>query len=163
IGLSLVQELVKLHGGTITAESAVNHGTRFRVRVPLGSSHLPQHQLLGGGETTAHETSASPYVAEALSWLSTGPPDIEEAISHDLEEDLQPAPAGSKRVLLVDDNADMRRYLQRLLHRHFQVITAENGKRALEQALKDPPDLVLTDIMMPEMDGFELLAALRKN
>jgi signal transduction histidine kinase len=72
-------------------------------------------------------------------------------------------PAGSKRVLLVDDNSDMREYLRRLLSDSYQVTTAGNGRTALDHALKDPPDLVLTDIMMPEMDGFELLAALRQD
>ena len=64
-------------------------------------------------------------------------------------------------VLLADDNADMRGYVQRLLKEHFHVVSAENGKSALEKALLKRPDLVLTDVMMPEMDGFQLLAALR--
>ena len=66
-------------------------------------------------------------------------------------------------ILLVDDNADMRQYVGGLLSRHFQVVTAENGKVALEQAIHLRPDLVLTDVMMPEMDGFALLSALRQH
>jgi signal transduction histidine kinase len=164
IGLSLVQELVKLHGGSISVESAVNEGTSFRVRIPLGSLHLPQLQVSNGTETLAHGASTSPYVTEALSWLSTTSSGDETAeISQELPQAQRTKSASSKRILLVDDNADMREYVQRLLSPHFQVTGANNGRTALDHALKDPPDLVLTDIMMPEMDGFELLAALRKN
>jgi len=164
IGLALVQELVKLHGGSITAESTLGKGATFRVRLPFGCSHLPQHQVSGAITTPAHAAISSPYVAEALSWLSAQPPDSENtAIPHELPQAAKTQPASSKRVLLVDDNADMREYLRRLLSDRYQVTTAGNGRTALDHALKDPPDLVLTDIMMPEMDGFELLAALRQN
>jgi signal transduction histidine kinase len=163
IGLSLVQELVKLHSGTITAESTVEKGTTFRVRVPFGCDHLPQPQVAGGIETPARGTSASPYVAEALSWLGTQSSDTgEAAIARELPQ-AGVKPASSKLVLIVDDNPDMREYLQRLLSARYEVVGAENGSKALDHAMKDPPDLILTDIMMPEMDGFELLAALRKN
>lgn len=164
IGLALVQEIVKLHGGTITAESKLGKGSTFRVRIPFGCKHLPQDQVSGAITAAAHAAGSSPFVAEALSWLSNQPPDSEVAlISHELPQAATMRPASSRRILLVDDNSDMREYVRRLLSDSYQVTTASNGRAALNHALKDPPDLVLTDIMMPEMDGFELLAALRQN
>src|SRR5581483_2941642 len=68
-----------------------------------------------------------------------------------------------RQVLLADDNRDMREYVQRLLAPQYNVTAVENGKVALQHAFAKPPDLVLTDVMMPEMDGFQLLAALRDN
>lgn len=164
IGLSLVQELVKLHGGAITVESTLNQGTIFKVQIPFGSSHLPQDQVSSAVETSPRGAAPSPYVEEALSWLRSRSSDVRnEEVPHDLPQVPDAGPASSKRVLLVDDNRDMNQYLQRLLQGRFEVMSANNGKEALELALRNPPDLVLTDILMPEMDGFELLAALRKN
>jgi len=161
IGLSLVQELVKLHGGSIAVESELNRGTAFRVWLPYGSEHLPQQQLSGHQSIGAQSGVAAPYVAEALSWVGIEPRDDEaEAVSSGavLASDEQ-----VQNVLLVDDNNDMREYVGRLLRRRFRVTTAQNGKEALEMARMSAPDLVLTDVMMPEMNGFELLAELRKS
>jgi signal transduction histidine kinase len=164
IGLALVQELVKFHGGTIAVESTLNEGTVFRVRVPFGCEHLPQDQVSAAAETPARGAAPSSYVAEALSWFDSRSSSREAVeIPHELERIPEGKSRSLQRVLLVDDNRDMRQYLQRLLSGRYEVITAGNGRLALDVALKDPPDLVLTDIMMPEMDGFELLAALRNN
>lgn len=162
IGLALVQELVKLHGGMISVESTVDKGTTFRLSVPFGSKHLPQQQVAMGGEPSVHGTGAAPYLAEALSWLGKQPDSVDAAIAHEVLPPASPA-TSSQRVLLVDDNRDMREYIERLLSAHYQVISAGDGRSALEHAFTTPPDLVLTDVMMPEMNGFELLAALRKN
>lgn len=166
IGLALVQELVKLHGGTISVESQLEKGTTFRLRLPYGCKHLPQDCVSEAVAAHAHGATAAPYLAEALSWLHTQTADgANEEFLHELP-DAQiegPAKRAAERVLLVDDNRDMREYVQRLLSDHFEVISADNGRSALDCALKTRPDLVLTDVMMPEMDGFELLAALRNN
>ncbi|HEY6350077.1 MAG TPA: ATP-binding protein [Candidatus Angelobacter sp.] len=164
IGLALVQELVKLHSGTISVQSAVGKGTTFRLSVPYGRKHLPQDYVSAADTEPAHGAMAAPYVAEALSWLGTpSEPGGETQFYRELTDapSAVPATAPQGRVLLVDDNRDMRDYLQRLLSSRFQVITAANGRAALEHTRTNPPDLVLTDVMMPEMDGFELLAALR--
>src|SRR5581483_2274486 len=105
-----------------------------------------------------------PYLAEALSWLKSAAPDDE--ISRDVLDDMPlpiAVPASRDRVLLADDNRDMRDYVERLLSHYCRVITADNGRLALQKALADPPDLVLSDVMMPEMTGFDLLAALRSH
>jgi signal transduction histidine kinase len=164
IGLALVQELVRLHGGQISVESEIGKGSAFTVSLPLGSSHLSTERVMAASPAKADVHVTGPYLAEALSWLKRGSVSGEE-ISHELLDHVSAASEDSRwgRVLLVDDNRDMREYVERLLSRHCEVRTAENGKAAMDLALQDPPELVLTDVMMPEMDGFDLLTALRQN
>jgi len=151
IGLALTHELVRLHGGTITVDSEVERGTRFTVRIPTGREHLPHDRVPGSALVVAVQTP-SLYVDEALRWI----PDV--AAAH------EPPAARSRvvgeRVLVVDDNADMRDYLRQLL-REWDVTVASNGVDALEQAQASPPQLIVTDVMMPGLDGFGLLQELR--
>jgi PAS domain S-box-containing protein len=161
IGLALVHELVKFHSGSIQVESELGKGSTFKVTLPFGTAHLPPERI----STNENEPkpTRSAYVAEALSWLGDG----SAGKLTDFQDDLIEAPRSttsntSARILLAEDNRDMRDYVRRLLGGRYEVITAQNGKVALEYARKSPPDLVLTDIMMPEMDGFQLLAALRE-
>jgi len=169
IGLSLVQELVKLHGGSITVESEVGRGTTFSVRVPLGSQHLP-HDQLGSSRRAAQPTAgASPFVEEALRWL----PDADQQPATGLEllrlqdevsgaaTSLQQAGDDRPLVLVADDNADMRQYIVRLLGEHYRTEAVLDGEAALAAARARMPDLILTDVMMPRLDGFGLLQALR--
>lgn len=106
---------------------------------------------------------AAAYVGEALQWL----PSSRDDASRQREEELQYAAEmralrpDAHRILVADDNADLRAYLQRLLSPHYAVTTAVDGIDALHKAFAAPPDLVLTDVMMPELDGFGLLARLR--
>lgn len=167
IGLALANELVKMHGGEIRVQSTVNEGSLFTVSIPYGTAHLPASRVKSGGDVTGAGAGRAAYVHEALSWLSG------ESITPGSFDDLggpdfgQPAnEADSSKgghVLLVDDNADMLEYVRQLLSGRFQVTTARNGRVALEMARKDVPELVLSDVMMPEMDGFELLHELRRN
>jgi signal transduction histidine kinase len=166
IGLSLVQELVKLHGGTVEVSSVEGEGSCFRVFIPTGCAHLPAQQIGATRTLTSTATGAALYVEEALRWLTEE--DEIEASKHQPVRKMTFAPtyplaysSTSSRILLVDDNADMRAYLKRLLSERWQVETAANGALALTQIQQHPPDLVLTDIMMPEMDGLQLLSALR--
>jgi PAS domain S-box-containing protein len=168
IGLALVDELVRLHGGTVEVESRVGKGTKFVVRLPHGSAHLPAGLISQQPARHSIAAETSPYVQEALRWLpGSVPASPDEASS--ANDDLtglpfeapgrKPAPCG--RILLADDNRDMREYVQRLLERGYTVIAAADGQEALELARANPPDLILTDVMMPRMDGFQLLKALR--
>nr|WP_239578331.1 HAMP domain-containing sensor histidine kinase [Archangium primigenium] len=150
IGLALVQELVALHGGHVSVESTEGKGTTFTVELPLGAGHLPAEQLEAARGQSSTATSARAYVEEALRWAE------DEAPPPTRDSDLPRA-----RVLLADDNADMRDYIRRLLSAEFEVEAVADGQAALESALAQPPDLVLSDVMMPRLDGVGLLRALR--
>ena len=161
IGLAFVHELVKLHEGTITVESAPGSGTTFTVRVPKGSAHLPQERIQSGANLGAPDVAAS-YVSEAMQWLPAESRPIEqrEVFASDSVQAPHKAQANA-RILLADDNADMRAYVKHLLAREYTVEEVSNGAEALERVRISRPDLVLTDVMMPELDGFGLLQALR--
>jgi PAS domain S-box-containing protein len=154
IGLALVAELAALHGGAATVASAPGEGSRFSVALPLGTAHLPADRVVDDAEgaEAAADRQARAFVAEALRWLD------------EPEPGAAPPPARSERprVLVADDNADMRRYVSDLLSGECDVAVAPDGAAALALAIADPPDLVLTDVMMPQLDGFGLLKALRE-
>ncbi|RFU20222.1 SpoIIE family protein phosphatase [Geodermatophilus marinus] len=155
IGLAMVRELVGLHGGAITAESTLGAGSTFTVTLPLGSGHLPPDRVAAAAlDGPAVSPAAAPFVTEALRWLP-GADDPGPVTGH------APAEVPGGRVLVADDNADMRGYVTRLLAGRHAVRTAADGRAALASALADPPDLVVSDVMMPGLDGMQLLAALR--
>ena len=160
IGLALVEELVKQHGGTVRVESVVGKGTTFVVAIPQGSDHLARDKLVAPSPTTTPAASNA-YVAEAAHWAASlaandvfAPGDAESV--HDAS-----IKAPGARILIVDDNADMRHYLTRILSPSWTVDAVADGEAALAAALRAPPDLILSDVMMPRMDGIALLRALR--
>ncbi len=187
IGLSLVQELVRLHGGTIQVSSVVDRGTSFTVSIPAGSAHLPLERIGATRTLTSTATGAAPYVEEVLRWLpeevgrereqgengSRGRTGAGGAGGEKLHGELREmvhldtlaansSPASSARILLVDDNTDMRDYVRRLLlDRGYAVETAADGMAALAAIGQQTPDLVLADVMMPRLNGFRLLRELR--
>ena len=162
IGLALVQELVRLHGGAIRVASEPGEGSVFTVSVPFGTAHLPPDRVRDSASPAAGGTGAEAYVEEALRWLPDTPREQGPGRgAEDLTGLLATGPAGG-RILLVDDNADMRDYVRRLLESSgYAVETAVDGVAALEAARRTPPDLVLSDVMMPRLDGFGLIRALR--
>src|SRR5262245_2247951 len=164
IGLALVQELVKLHGGSIMVMSKVAAGSTFTVTVPVGKTHLPAEKIVAGSDGGPTRARAQAYVEEALGWLSAVEQEQPTASG---TEDLSPheAPIASRGqwVLLADDNADMRGYVARLLAQAgYRVEAVVDGAAALAAARRRKPDLVLSDVMMPRLDGFELLTQLRE-
>ncbi|MFZ2007108.1 MAG: ATP-binding protein, partial [Stellaceae bacterium] len=165
IGLALVQELVKLHGGTIRVDSDSGKGTAFTISIPCGTVHLSPEQI--GGERSRVSTSlrAEAFVEEALRWLpSAATPDgTPEDRAEDTPELLLPGRTDGARILVADDNADMRNYIRRLLGARWDVETFADGRDALEAIRRKKPDLLLTDVMMPRLDGFALLRELRND
>ncbi|MGA7538953.1 MAG: ATP-binding protein [Steroidobacteraceae bacterium] len=165
IGLALVQELVKLHGGKIEASSELDAGTRFEVVMPLGTAHLPPERIKAQRSLASTAVGSQAFVQEALRWSSeTG--ENEPTVRALLESPTPPLDprfrqmVGS-RILLADDNADMRAYVCDLLSPAYSVETAADGEQALRAARRKHPDLILADIMMPRLDGLGLLKAVR--
>jgi PAS domain S-box-containing protein len=165
IGLALVQELVQLHGGTLSVQSTLGIGTTFQIDLPLGSEHL-QGKTIRDTQSRSTVTRANVFVEEALKWL----PDSPEETGFGLERGTGAEPGAaallestaSGHVLLADDNADMRGYVRRLLlDQGYSVETVEHGEAALAAARRRVPDLILSDVMMPRLNGFELLDAVR--
>ncbi len=162
IGLALIKEVVELHGGRVGVDSTVGAGTTFRVWLPTGSGHLPSEQIVDRTGTPAPvrtpnpqpaSSRAEPYVAEVLRWLPSTPP-----------ADDAPQPTLRRaHVLVADDNADMRDYVTRLLSEDHRVTAVGDGSAALVAARADVPDLVVSDVMMPGLDGMALLSALRSD
>jgi PAS domain S-box-containing protein len=161
IGLALTSELVRLHGGTIEVTSRIGVGSTFTVTIPTGSAHLPADRIDAEPALASTAVRAAAFIEEARRWL----PHAEDGAMPD-----SPAPGAAtvpavgrirrRRILIADDNADMRDYLASLL-REWDVCTAVNGRDALERVREVRPDLVVTDVMMPDIYGFGLLDALR--
>jgi len=150
IGLALVRELTTLHGGRVEVSSTPGQGSTFRVVLPLGAAHLPPTQVGAGRPRDPDAAGLAPYIAEANRWQSAKAP--------------RAAPSARRagtRVVLADDNADMRDYVLRLLGEGWQVEAVADGERALETVMREPPDLLIADVMMPGLDGFALLEAVR--
>ena len=160
IGLALIQELVKLHGGHIHVESRVGVGSVFYVDIPFGTSHLPAaHIAATPADERAGGAIGAAFVEEALRWLP------EDAATRPADPHVAEAPAAAvrqrARVLVVDDNSDMRNYVKGLLERDMVVETCADGEEALAAVLRKAPDLLLSDVMMPRLDGFGLLKKIR--
>jgi PAS domain S-box-containing protein len=170
IGLALVQELARLHGGAVSVESEVSRGTTFRVQIPLGYSHLPEDRVKTVADATSTLPQGGAYVGETLRWLPdsndssfglrNGSTDQGLTADH---VDTAPNAERMPSILLADDNRDMREYIARLLGGSMRVTAVTDGREALASALRDPPDLILSDVMMPRMDGLGLLRELRAN
>jgi PAS domain S-box-containing protein len=180
IGLALVQELVRLHGGNVSVTSIEGRGTAFSVMVPLGTTHLQHDRIAAKRTLPSTRAGAEPFVQEALRWLAPA----DDAIAARIEQPQGQNPSGSittasaakqlresvlfgagknPRILIADDNADMREYLSRLLQKAgYEVAAVANGLAALDFARRQHPSLVISDVMMPGLDGFSLVRELRQ-
>src|SRR5262249_5959042 len=164
IGLALVGELAKLHGGTVAVTSSLGKGSTFMVTIPLGKDHLPADRIQAKPGLRSTAPSGETYVEEAQRWLPQGsgghaddpvvsmPPSV--AAASGVQADSQ-----RELILLADDNADMREYVAHLLRDKYRVHAVSDGLQAVEAARRLRPDLVLADVMMPALDGFGVLSA----
>jgi PAS domain S-box-containing protein len=153
IGLSLVNELVKLHGGKIDVSSQENKGSVFTVCIPLGRDHLPVEQIVSDSYDASKSLSEA-FIEEANALLSS--PVVNEAKN-------EHAKIKVNTILIVDDNADMRNHITKLLESDYNVLTAVNGRDALTKIEEHHPSLIVSDVMMPVMDGFQLVKSLKEN
>jgi PAS domain S-box-containing protein len=165
IGLALVHELARLHGGSASVASIEGRGSTFTVSIPSGRSHLPSERIAAARQLTPTPIGAQSYVEEALRWLPTdGKTQRDVTAIAEIPELGAGQPATPRaRVLIADDNADMRDYVARILRQTYDVEAVADGSIALQRIQIAPPDLILTDVMMPELNGFALLGAIRAN
>lgn len=158
IGLSLVKSLVGIHYGDIRVESNPGEGSAFIVRIPRGTSHLRNSQI---SESTPQRGSAyqlNPVQSDQIL--------LEASLPAGISKDNLHNPCNKKKshtVLVVEDNYDLRVFLSKWLQDHYNVLEAENGAAGLDTIKKEFPDLVISDVIMPGMDGFELLKELKSD
>ena len=149
IGLALTKELVELHHGEIKVNSTIDKGTEFIVHLPLGKDHLTENEIVDASERAEHLIY-----------------DFDDSSQHFESEDSPPQENITKSapmILVVEDNQDMRNYICESLYAGYNLIEAENGGQGFDQAIKHIPDLIISDVMMPGMDGFELTKKLKED
>lgn len=160
IGLSLVHDLVALHKGRISVDSTPRFGSTFTISLPLGRDHLADDQIetrtvLGRPQTgpSLEVASLESYGDGTTSAAVDADPNVSDLTPQDLDDRFT--------VLIADDSADIRAYVRNQMETRYRVLEASNGREALEIVRLTTPDLVVTDVMMPELDGMGLLAAMR--
>lgn len=152
IGLALVREYVSLHGGTVEAGNRPRQGALFQLSLPLGSSHLDANEI------RPNSSAALPGQDRALGKPETTP---FEAGSREPKVRRPDDPAGKQALLIVEDHPDLRTFLGEQLRQDYRVFLAENGCEGLRRVRENKPDLIICDVMMPEMDGYDFVRHVR--
>ena len=159
IGLALVKEMILLHGGEIDVESRLGAGTVFSITLPKGTSHLSPDQIAGDDfddEIAAHGGGMSQLATSDFNYMHA------DEAAPELPDEAK-APTDAPLVLVVDDNKDVREYIASIIGDSYRVVTANDGAQGLEQVHADMPDLILSDVMMPNMDGNAFCRAIKSS
>ncbi|WP_166461169.1 hybrid sensor histidine kinase/response regulator [Flavicella sediminum] len=153
IGLALTKSLVELHKGEISVTSSIEKGTCFKVSIPLGDEHLDEDQKITENQEFKEEIDSTQpfYLEKDISIADTKETELQEKENH------------TPTLLIVEDNEDVRNFIKGIFTKKYLVLEAENGKIAVDIAHKKQVDLIISDVMMPEMNGFELCEHIKTN
>lgn len=152
IGLSLVKELIEIHKGTITVSSTPGKGTVFTISFPLGKLHLLQSEIVSGIDFQPIEhVYAQSEVDQPETIIA------KELTGSDVQEENIPM------LLLIEDNYDVREYIKTYVVQHYRVIEAFDGEEGIRKAKESIPDLIISDVMMPKKDGYEVCNIIKKD
>ncbi|MBC8184383.1 response regulator [candidate division KSB1 bacterium] len=156
IGLALAKELVELHHGAISVETAAGHGTCFVVQLPLGKNHLQPHEIESEAYRKEEFAETSSVVVEALQDAESRSDELvptgdDEEVGHE----------NATVILIVEDNCDVRTFIREHLDRSYQILEAGDGEQGIKKAQTFIPDLIISDVMMPGIDGYELCRILK--
>ena len=155
IGMALARELVELHHGKIEINSVLNKGTTFTINLPLAKAHFNENNV----SDISFDDQPPKDTSESAS--STVGYDMQESVN--LDSNLFPNVEEIPIVLVVEDNSDMQAYIRTNLNDEHRVEIANDGKEGFEKAIKIIPDIIISDVMMPRMDGIELCSKLKKD
>jgi signal transduction histidine kinase/DNA-binding response OmpR family regulator len=153
IGLAIAKGFAELHKGKISVKSVMGEGSAFIVQLPLGSSHLKENQILKDfkdSESQSHYNELALENASSNLIITSSNKDSKEL-------DRQPL------ILLVEDNLDVQMYIAGIFNPNYRIVTASNGEDGLEKAIKHSPDLIISDVMMPKMNGIELCSQIKRD
>jgi signal transduction histidine kinase/DNA-binding response OmpR family regulator/ligand-binding sensor domain-containing protein len=162
IGLALARELVELHHGTIKAESGSGKGSEFTIRLPMGSEHLSAEEIVGQPPS---QSLTRKKISLEIETFDTAEDEDEEGYENETADDNESKTGTDKKniILVVEDSADVRDYIRGELEPDYKVVDAASGKEGIEKAGEIIPDLIVSDIMMPETDGLELCRVLKED
>lgn len=174
IGLDLTRSLVELHYGSISARnnegekgSKFEHGSEFIIRIPLGKDHLKPEELIAEEEVKEKqnlELAEVKQLEQEVKETENAEKSESAAVTTDMQGKLPASARGNKaEIVIVEDEEDIQDYLKAQLASDFKIRTYPNGKVALNEILKNKPDLIISDVMMPEMDGTTLCTKLKAN
>ncbi|GHG74211.1 ATP-binding protein [Comamonas sp. JC664] len=160
IGLALVKETLELHAGGISVTSTLGQGSTFRVRLPKGTAHIRED--LRERRQTAMPVRRERRISGGYPSVERGSMELTGAANAPARDHEGPGPEAA-RIMVVEDDAEIRGFIARLLTQHYQVLEAINGEDGRNRALRDRPDLIVSDVMMPVMSGLQMLTALRRD
>ncbi len=152
IGLALIKELIALHGGSIMVKSEVDKGSSFTACIPVGKDHIPADKIRSN-LSRDDGRNARAYIEEAMTLSGSDQTKRVNVVRQTQKK--------KGKILIAEDNTDMRNYITNLLSNDYEVAAYDNGEKALKEIRNFQPDIILSDVMMPVMDGFQLIKNIR--